>query len=241
MKTPIILIMLLISAIWCVAQIQIPDTTTPHTTYQTNTYYATVAGQFTNQPMTVWRSTVTYGDSLPVAFAKLSNNDLYLQTNAVSGGNSFGQPVLSTLFYTNGVLNGTNRWGVYTNFSSFSATGNVTNLMSFDGTNYQSYFYTNIVVGYTNYVVTTNTFGTNSVFLTNQQVGVTFAPIWLATWANSITSSVTIQGLTWQPQTAIFNVFTNFSTPPANTNTPVGWVAIQLSGATNLVKVPLYQ
>jgi hypothetical protein len=222
------------------AQIQIPDTTTPHTTYQTNTYYATVAGQFTNQPMTVWRSTVTYGDPLPVAFGKLATNDLYLQTNSGSG-NPFGSPVLTTLFQTNGTLSGTNRWGSFTNFASFTASGNVTNLISFDGTSYQPYFYTNIVTGYTNYVVTTNTFGTNSVILTNRQVGVTFAPIWLATWANSVTSSVAVQGVVWQAQTALLNVFTNFSTPPANTNTPFGWVAVPLSGATNLVKVPMYQ
>jgi len=238
MKTKIIALFALTLAAY--AGLQIPDTTTPHTTYQTNTYSATVIGQFTNQPMTVWRSTVSYGDPLPVAFAKLGSNDLFLQANSGSGS-QFGSPVLTTLFQTNGTLSGTNKWGSYTNFSSFTASGNVTNLISFDGTNYQTYFYTNIVAGYTNYVVTTNTFGTNSVVFTNLQIGVRFAPIYLATWANSVTSSVAVQGLTWQAQTALLNVFTNFSSPPANTNTPFSWVSVSLSGTTNLVKVPLYQ
>lgn len=239
MKTKLALIISLVATI-CSAQLQIPDTTTPRTVYQTNTYYASVSGFFTNQPMTVWRSTVSYGDPLPVAFSKLGSNDLYLQAN-VGSGNAYGLAVLTTLFATNGVLSGTNKWGSFTNFASFTASGSTTNLMSFDGTNYTPYAYTNIVTGYTNAVVTTNTFGTNSVVFTNYQTGVRFAPIWLATWANSITSSVTVLGVQWQSQTAIANVFTNFSTPPVNTNTPVGWLAVPLSGATNLVKLPLYR
>ena len=223
------------------AGLQIPDVTTPHTAYQTNTYYATVTGFFTNQPLTVWRSTVTYGDPLPVAFGKLSTNDLYLQANAGGGGNPFGAPVMSTLLYTNGVLTGTNYWGSYTNFASFITTGTLaTNLLSLDGTNYQNYFYTNPVVSYsvTNYA--TNYFGTNFVVIPSVQSVTKFSPVWLATAGGGATNTVTISGLTWQAQTAIADVFTNFSTPPVYSGGFTNGVAVKLTGTTNTGWVPVF-
>ena len=175
------------------AQISIPDTTTPHTVLQTNTYYATITGFFTNEPLTVWRSTVSYGDSLAVAFGKLSDDVLYLQTNAVAGTNN--TPTLTVFFATNNaVVTGTNVWGEFTNSTAFITTGSITNLMSFDGTNYQGYQPTNVITA----TILTNTwvnyFGTNSVTNATIWTNYAVAPLWLASSGAGATSSVTIYG-----------------------------------------------
>lgn len=232
-----------LAALTCSAQIQYVDTATPHTSWQTNSYSATLTA-LTNGTLTVWRMNTSLGDSLPTAFGKVNSNFQYVYTNAASGSASAGAAQTSLLFATNGVITGTNVWGIFTNIAAFIASSSstnhpLTNWMSFDGTNYQPYFVTNVINQrlWTN--VTVNYFGTNTITNSTVYTNYFVAPQWLASSGNSATSTVSIYATTIVPPFNYPDVFTNYCAPPANTNTPVGWILIPLS-QTNSIKIPAY-
>ena len=184
------------------AQLTTVDTTTPRTVYVTNSGYISIPGLLTNAAYTVTGTAVSKGDSLPVAFGKLGADVLYLQTNSSGGGSSGLTSVLGVLFYTNSItgtnttFSGTNVWGEFTNSTAFITTGLLTNLMSFDDTNWLAYQATNIITSAIVTNTTINYIGTNSVTNSLYFTNYASAPVWLASSSLLATSTVTIYGVT---------------------------------------------
>ena len=68
-------ILLTLAALNVLAQIQLPDFTTPHTNTTSSRGYLTVPGYFTNAPYFAYNFTnISYGESAASAWQKASNN-----------------------------------------------------------------------------------------------------------------------------------------------------------------------
>ena len=115
-------ILITLAALNVLAQLQLPDFTTPHTNTTSSSGYLTVPGYFTNAPYFAYNFTnISYGESAASAWQKASNNWVwqsnqlaiveftvtnYMATNQLPG---FTTNILTatvgghTLFITNGL------------------------------------------------------------------------------------------------------------------------------------------
>lgn len=218
-----ILALILLAALTASAQIQLVVTNGARMFSTTNTLYLSSPGVFTNLPVTAVNPTViSQGDSLPVAFTKINNALVYLQTNSGSGsGATFQTTGPKVLLWTNPVaLVSSNFWGKFTNVYSFESsitlgTNSITNLISLDGIHFTNYYRTNpftfatVTNSYTNYI------GTNFSVVTSYATNIVYQPVWLSSLSSVSTGSVMVAGVDTISGYINNIVITNTTTLPA--------------------------